>query len=66
MRNLVALILIWNCVKNLIVTRIVQKIKFEGDWGKLEAKKLFPETIIDKIYETNSSFHVKQRSAGKL
>ena len=22
-------------------------------------KKLFPETIMDKIFETNSSFHVK-------
>ena len=39
--NLVALILNWNCMKNLIVTKIVQKINFEADWGKLEAKNLF-------------------------
>ena len=32
--NLVALILNWICVKSLIVTNTVQKIKFEGDWGK--------------------------------
>ena len=35
------------------------KIKIEGDWGELEAKKLFPETFMDKIYEKNSSFHRK-------
>ena len=32
--NLVALILNWICVKSLIVTNTVQKIKFEEDWGK--------------------------------
>ena len=46
-------------MKNLIVTKIVQKIRFEGDLGELDKKKLFPETIMEKIYETNSSFHVK-------
>ena len=35
---LVALILVWNCVKGLKVTKIVKQIKFEGVWGKLEAK----------------------------
>ena len=39
--NLVALILNWNCLKNLIVSKIVQKIKFEGDRGELEAKACF-------------------------
>ena len=53
-------------MKNLIVTKVVQKIKFEGDWGRLESKKLFPETVIDKIYETNSTFHVKYHNTGKL
>ena len=36
--NLVALILSWNCVKSLIVAKIVQKVNFEGDWANLEAK----------------------------
>ena len=35
---LVALILVWNCVKGLRVTKIVKQIKFEGVWGKLEAR----------------------------
>ena len=38
---------------------MVNKIKFPGGWGELEAKKLIPETIIYKICETNSSFHMK-------
>ena len=41
-------------------------MKFEGVWGKLEAKKLFTQTIIHKIRETNSSFDVKQRTMGKV
>ena len=32
--NLVALILNWICVKSLIVTNTVKKIKFEADWGE--------------------------------
>ena len=28
-------------------------------WGELEAKKLFSERIIHKIFETSPSFHVK-------
>ena len=27
--------------ESLIVNKIAQKIKFEGDWGELEAKKCF-------------------------
>ena len=42
------------------VTKIVKKIKFEGNRDEFRvAEKLFPKTIIDKIFETNSSFHVK-------
>ena len=41
------------------VTKIVKEIKYEGVWDELEAKKVFPETIISKTFETNSSFHVK-------
>ena len=40
-------------------TKIVKEIKFEGVQGELKLKKRFPETIIHKIFETNSSFHVK-------
>ena len=29
-------------------------------------KKGFPETINHKIFEANSSFHVKQRTTGKF
>ena len=28
-------------MRNVIVTKIVQKNKFEGDWSKLETKKCF-------------------------
>ena len=46
-------------MKGLRVTKIVNRITFRGVWGEIEAKKKFPETIIDKMFETNSSFHVK-------
>ena len=46
-------------MKGLTVTKIVKEIKFEGVWGNLETKKMFLETIIHKIFETNSSFYVK-------
>ena len=41
----------------LRVTKIVNKIKFEGIIDELEA--IFPETIIHKIFETNSNFPCK-------
>ena len=41
----------------LIVTKIVNKIKFEEIWGELEAS--FPEAIIHKIFETSSNFSCK-------
>ena len=37
---LVALILGWNCVRDLRVTKIVKQIKVERIWGELEAKNL--------------------------
>ena len=46
-------------MKGLRVTKDVKETKFEGIWGELIANKIFPETIILKIFETNSSFHVK-------
>ena len=39
--NLIVLSLGWNSVKVLRVTKVVKKIKFEGIWGELEAKKGF-------------------------
>ena len=38
---LISLTLSWKCVKNLILTKIVLQIKFEGEWGKLEAENCF-------------------------
>ena len=46
-------------MKGLRVNKIVKEIKFEGIWGELAVKKMFPETIIYKVFETNYSFHVK-------
>ena len=46
-------------MKGLRVTKFVNEIKFEGVWCELESKNKFPKTIIYKIFETNSSFHVK-------
>ena len=47
--------------------KIVREIKFEEMWSKLEeAKKMFLETIIHKIFDTNSSFYVKQSLTGKV
>ena len=52
--------------KALELQNLSKKIKFEGVWGEFESKKLFAETTIHKIFETNSSFHVKQRTTGKV
>ena len=57
--NLIALILGQSMAKGLRVTKIVKEVKFEGDWGEFELKKRFPETIIHKIFEIDSSFDVK-------
>ena len=46
-------------MKCLRVIKNVKEIKFEGVWGELRVKKEFPETITRKIYETNTSFHMK-------
>ena len=46
-------------MKGSRVTKIVNEIKFEQVSGELEENKMFPETIIHKIFETNSSFHMK-------
>ena len=46
-------------MKGLRVIKNVKEITFEGVWGRIRIKKKFPETITHKIFETNSSFHVK-------
>ena len=46
-------------MKRLRIFRFVKEIKFEGVWDELEAKKMFSETIIHKLFETNSSLNVK-------
>ena len=63
--NLIALALGQNSVKSLRVTKILKKIKYEGVWDQLETKR-FANTISYKIFETDSSFHVKKRITGKV
>ena len=46
-------------MKDLRVIVIVKEIKFERVWRELEAKKMFLETIICTLCETNSSFPLK-------
>ena len=46
-------------MKNFKVTKILAEIKFEGFLGELEAKKIFPGSIIHEILETNYSFYLK-------
>ena len=46
-------------MKDLRVTKIVKETKLQGVSDELELKKRLPETIIYKIFETNSRFHVK-------
>ena len=58
-RKLVALILGWNCVKGLIVTKFVKENQVWRSLERVISKKLFPETTMDKIFEKSSSFHVK-------
>ena len=33
--------------------------------GQVRSKKMFPETIIHRIFETNSIFHVEQHTIGR-
>ena len=45
-------------LKDLRITKKFKEIKFQGFWGKVELKKV-SERIIHKIFESNSSFHIK-------
>ena len=53
-------------VKGFRITKIVKQIKFEEACCELEAKKMFVETTMDKILETNCSFHWKQHNTEKV
>ena len=56
--NLVALILGRNCVKDLRGSKILQNQVSMG-LEQVRSKKLFPKTIMDKMFETNSGVHMK-------
>ena len=47
-------------MKGVRVTKVVNEIKFEEVWCELEEKTSFQRQFsIHKIFESNSSFHVK-------
>ena len=48
------------------MTSNFKAIKFEAVWREIESKKLFPQTITQKILETNCDFHVKYGKTGKV
>ena len=43
--NLIALMLGWNSVKSIKVTKIAKEIKFEGVLGQVKIRSRFPETF---------------------
>ena len=49
--KLVALILSWNYVKGLRVTKVVKQIKFEWVWGRVRRKKLLPRKSFTKYMD---------------
>ena len=53
-------------MKGLEVTENDKEIKLKGVWGELEQKIPISETISHKTFEANSSFHVKEHTAGKF
>ena len=53
-------------MKELRVTKNNKEVKIEYNWGDLERKKRFLETTTHKISETNSSFHDKKCTTGKV
>ena len=55
-RKLVTLILGWNCVKDLRVTKIVREIQFEETWGVLEAKNCFQRQALTKYLRKSLVF----------
>ena len=63
--NLVALILVEPVSKTLELQTLSKTISLKGS-GRNRGKKLFAETTIHKLFVTNSSFRVKERSTGKV
>ena len=57
--KLVALILGQNYIKVLRVSKCVKQIIFERVWWRVWSKKLFEETILAKLFQTNCSFSLK-------
>ena len=51
--------------KALELPKFSKEISLRGS-GKFKTKKRFPETISYKIFETDSSFHLKQCTSGKV
>ena len=43
-----------------------QKKKIQNNLGQVSSKKLFRETIIYQIFETISSFQMKEHATGKV
>ena len=43
-------------MKDLTVTKNIKEIKFEGVYGELELKKMFPDTIAHIIFGNNCIF----------
>ena len=46
-------------MKGVRITKIFKEIKFEGVWGRVRGKELFPQTIIHMVFEANSGFRVR-------
>ena len=51
--------------KVLDLPKLSKELSLKGV-GRVRIKKSFPEKIIYKIFETNSSFHVKYPNTGKV
>ena len=61
-----ALILGWNCVKGLRLTKNVKQIKFEGVWGRLESKNCcrqnHSQNTWDKLHFLSKTEHYRKSS----
>ena len=49
-----------------IEIKIFTKKRFEEVWGELESQRNFQDKITQKIFETNSSFHLKSAQRKKF
>ena len=53
-------------MKDLTVMENVRRLNFERGWGKLELKNVSRDNLSKNITNPNPSFHVKQRTTGKV